>query len=345
MTRDPLVRAVLALLLIALFAAAALPQVPPEVVERVYARGLFPAIGQGISAITGRVGFSVTEPGAALVAAGLVVGLVRGWRRARFWIGLVGLGALAWILFQAVWGVNYRRAPIGQAFGLVVSPSSVAEVRGLAAELAYRVGAEAPPQLDVADVPDLLAAGPGIYTRAATTRRFLAGRYAPPKPLLGSEILSWLGLLGFYNPYTAEPNLNVRAPPFVIPFVVLHEMAHQRGVASEDEASFVGYLLGRDSGDPRFRYSALWEGVVHVGAALRVADPEGHRAWWAALSPRVRADVATYTAWREAHASPLEGLARVVNDTYLRSQGVPDGVQSYGRVTDLMLAEWKARQP
>ena len=73
------------------------------------------------------------------------------------------------------------------------------------------------------------------------------------------------------------------------------------------------------------------------------ADPDGAEAWWARLPERVREDARTYAAWRADHASPLGTFAHAVNDTYLRSQGVRDGVASYGRVTDLMLAEWRAR--
>ncbi len=338
-------RLTLVLVVVAVAGALVLARVDPVDVERVYALGLYPVIGQALAGLTGRFGFSVTEPGAAVLGVGLIYALVRGWRRPRFWVGLVGVAAFAWLGFQAVWGINYRREPIARAFHLEVHPSSVGDLRALGTELVEAINTT-PPWTGGADaVAAVLADGPRIFAEASGRYPFLAGSYAPPKPLVGSEVLSWLGLLGFYDPYTAEPNINVKAPAFVLPFVVLHEMAHARGVASEDEASFVGYLLGRDSGDPRFRYSALWEAVTYVGGALRGVDPEAGAAFWDALSPRVRADTEAYYAWRAAHASPLEALARAVNDTYLRSQGVPDGVHSYGRVTDLILAEWRSRAP
>ena len=336
-------RLTLLLVVVAAAAAVLLARVDPAVVERAYARGLYPAIGQAIGGLTGRVAFSVTEPGAAVLGVGLGYALAHGWRQPRLWVALVGGAAFGWLVFQSVWGVNYRREPIALAFRLDVRPSSVAELRALGTELAAAINTTAAWSGGDDAVAEVLREGPRIFAEADVRYPFLAGSYAPPKPLIGSELLSWLGLLGFYNPYTAEPNINVRAPAFVIPFVVLHEMAHARGVASEDEASFVGYLLGRDSGDPRFRYSALWEAVTYVGAALRGVDPVGATAFWDGLSPRVRADTETYGAWREAHASPLQALARAVNDTYLRSQGVADGVHSYGRVTDLVLAEWRSR--
>ncbi len=331
------------LVLVAALGALFLARVDASLVERVYARGIFPVIGQALGGLSGRVGWSVTEPGALLAASALIWAVRRGWRRARFWVGLVGVAALVWIGFQAVWGVNYRREPIATAFGLTVRPSSTDELRALAADLTEEINRSAASTPTTGDLPGVLAAAPGIFAAAADRYPFLGGDYAPPKPLVASELLSWLALLGFYNPFTAEPNINVRTPDFLIPYVVLHEMAHARGVASEDEASFVGYLLGRDSGEPRFRYAALWQATVYVYGAWRAVDPEGGARGYETLAPRVQADVAAYAAWRKQHASPLSTLARTVNDTYLRSQGVQDGVQSYGRLTDLVLAEWRTR--
>jgi hypothetical protein len=38
-------------------------------------------------------------------------------------------------------------------------------------------------------------------------------------------------------------------------------------------------------------------------------------------------------------------MARAVNHTYLRAQGQPEGVASYGRMVDLLIAERRASTP
>ena len=57
----------------------------------------------------------------------------------------------------------------------------------------------------------------------------------------------WQDFLGYYNPFTGEAQVNTNVPAFVIPFTTCHEMAHQIGYASESEASFVGFLVIRNS--------------------------------------------------------------------------------------------------
>lgn len=312
----------------------------PAWVERVYARGVFPVIGQGLGAVTGLVPMSVAEVAGVPLVLLLVVLLLRGARRVRTWAMGVGLAAGVWIAFAPLWGLNYRRLSAGELFGLDPRPSSVAELRALAEELVVAAGEQWVP---VEDWRPAFVEAPHLYATAGEDHPFLAGTYARPKALYGSEVLSWLGLLGVYSPFTAEANVNVAAPAFVVPDVVLHEMAHQRGIAAEDEANFVAWKVGSTYGSPIFRYSTTWRAMRYALAALYRDDPDAVRALLEGLDPRVAEDNRTYKAWLTAHESVVGEVSQKVNDTYLRAQGEADGVRSYGRVVDLLLAERRAR--
>ncbi|MFN8548796.1 MAG: DUF3810 family protein [Candidatus Eisenbacteria bacterium] len=68
-----------------------------------------------------------------------------------------------------------------------------------------------------------------------------------PQPL--GELLSRCGINGIYIPFTGEAA--VCAPPEPEqPFVMAHEMAHQRGIAREDEANFTSWLACREAVTP-----------------------------------------------------------------------------------------------
>jgi len=56
----------------------------------------------------------------------------------------------------------------------------------------------------------------------------------------------------------------------------------------------------------------------------------------------VRRDLAALAAWAERYRGLAERVSQRVNDAYLRSQGETQGVRSYGRVVDLLLAERRA---
>ena len=85
----------------------------------------------------------------------------------------------------------------------------------------------------------------------------MSAHYGPVKLPLISPILARLGLSGVYSPYTAEPNVVRRMPAMRLPAAMAHEQAHQRGIAIEAEASFLGILVGARSADPLARYSAV----------------------------------------------------------------------------------------
>ncbi len=318
--------------------------VPSAWVEQVYARGMAPLLARAIGAVTGLVPLSVAELGTLAI----VLSIPWWWRRGWAIACTLSIGYAAFVL---CWGLNYRREPIARVLGLEPRDSSVAELRAFVDNFVTRMNLareRAPERDGVAtlsgDFADAVARAEETYRRAGAERPWLAGDYAPVKPLLLSPVASAGGLAGLYIPFTAEPHLSTSGLAFTVPFNACHEMAHQRGVAREDEANFVAFLVARDHGDPDFQYSAYAGVLSHLLGALARVDPDGARAARSAFSPGVRADREAYNAWWEAHRVDwLWSASAAANHAYLRSNGVPDGVASYGRVVDLLLAEQRAR--
>lgn len=317
-------------------------------------------IASGLGRVTGAVPFSVAEAGVAILAVGGAILGFRAWRASqqrgrlafRFVLAAACVFSLGYAVFLGSWGLNYRREPIAGAFGLPVEKSNADELRTLAAHFFERMELArlaAPTRNGVATVES--GGQTSIFRRAAEAYHaagqgfpFLSGDYSPAKPLLSSVLFSYAGVGGIYVPFTAEPHVNVDSPDWVLPFNVCHEMAHQRGVAREDEANYVGFRVARDFGSPDFVYSAYFGIDGHVVNALGKADPKMARELWENRSPALKADAAAYQAWRATRTSRLADVGDAVNSAYLRSNGVKDGVQSYGRVVDLLLAEQRAAQ-
>ena len=222
----------------------------PAAVERLYSRGVYPALSSVLSCVSGAVPISVAEVclfAAAVLLVRRALRLTRqgrelGWRPALgICIGDLTLvaGGLA-LAFVLLWGLNYRRLPFATSAGLDASPATADELHDLAAALAGRAN----------ELREGLAEdGQGVMTTKGGARSVLertkagfdeAGAHYPtlrgscvrPKPLLLSEALSWLGLTGIYSPFTGEANVNVRAPESELPFSASHETAHQIGRAS-----------------------------------------------------------------------------------------------------------------
>lgn len=171
----------------------------------------------------------------------------------------------------------------------------------------------------------------------------LEGASAPAKPVLVSTALSYLGISGIFSPFTGEANVNMTLPEPDVPFAACHELAHAHGFAREDEANYVGYLACTRHPDADFRYSGLLAASVYAMNALARVDRDGHAELDARRASGVRRDLAALTAWAERYRGPAERVSQAVNNAYLKSQGQKEGVRSYGRMVDLLIAEERTR--
>jgi hypothetical protein len=326
----------------------------PALVEGVFARRLYPASGGRLGCLSGALPFSLAECAVVAVAVWLAVFTVRLARRkdrrpalARAGARLLLAGGGLYLGFLLLWGLNYQREPFAASAGLLVRPSSFDELTTACGAFVDAANAardglpeDAAGVMHLADgIRPTLARTEAGFQAAAERYPFLDGCGAPPKPIFASVAFSWLGITGIYSPFTGEPNVNVNVPDPDLPFCASHEVAHQRGFAREDEANYVGYLACRLHPDPAFRYSGLLSASMFTMNALAPLD---HAAWErldARRSGGVRRDIGCLVAWAEAYKGPVERVSRRVNDAYLRSQGQDQGVRSYGRVVDLLLAE------
>ncbi|MBW8524546.1 DUF3810 domain-containing protein [Chryseobacterium chendengshani] len=75
------------------------------------------------------------------------------------------------------------------------------------------------------------------------------------KPSLFKNVMSFTGILGYYNPFTSEAHYNADLPSSYLPFTLAHESSHQLGFAREQEANFIGYLIGINSSNSELKYS------------------------------------------------------------------------------------------
>jgi len=342
-------------------AARFLAATDPGRVESLYARGLYPRIAFALASLVGGLPFSLAEAlflGASLAALVAVVRFLGRLRRGpdRRRTLLSGLGGTVaalgpvYLAFLLLWGFNYQRQPFAASVGLDTRPARAEELealcRRLLAEADERRQTAAQDAHGVMRLEGGLASavarlGPG-FEAASGRHALLAGPAAPAKPVGLSMALSYLGISGVFSPFTGEPNVNTTLPDPELPFVIAHETAHQRGIAREDEANYVASLACRLHPDADFRYSGSLLASIHALAALRSISPEAVAELSRSRSDPVRRDLVALQAWSDRYRTPLRSLGEAVNDGYLRSQGQRDGVRSYGRMVDLLIAEQRA---
>jgi len=172
------------------------------------------------------------------------------------------------------------------------------------------------------------------------TIKSLSGNYGKPKSIALSDPMLYTGITGMYFPFTAEVNVNIAIPDLLLPATVLHEMAHQRGFASENEANYIAYLTASAHPDIDFEYSGTVMALIHSMNALSLQDPELGATLRSNYSEGLKRDIRHYAQFWKAYEGKVNETANRVNDTYLKGNGQKEGTKSYGRMVDLLLAHF-----
>ena len=180
------------------------------------------------------------------------------------------------------------------------------------------------------------------YEKACEKYDFISPLHSNIKEVMLSEPMTYTHISGVYTFFTGEANLNVNFPDYVLPYTAAHEFAHQRGIAREDEANFVSFLVCMESDDPYIRYSAYLNVYEYVASALASADRDLYYKSYASLSSDVHAEEDAYREFFEKYKKNVAAdVSQAVNNSYLISQGTPEGTRSYNLVVDLAVAYYK----
>lgn len=254
--------------------------------------------------------------------------------------------SIAYFLFIVLWGLNYNRAPLYESMNMNNNKYTVKELgelykylidetNALREEVTVDSNNIATVQVGYKSALDRAPLG---YDIASKEFEVLDGSFGTPKKLLFSEFFNYTGITGIYFPYTCQAGVNVNAPLMTIPATTLHEMAHQRGFAREDEANFIAFLVSTMHPDKDFQYSGYILALNHAGSALYKEDPELYKSLSSKESEDVERDRKYRIEFWDKYSGKIEKISSKVNDTYLKSNGISDGEKSYGRMVDLLLA-------
>lgn len=87
------------------------------------------------------------------------------------------------------------------------------------------------------------------------------------------NVLNYSGVLGYYNPFVTESNINSSISDLKIGATIFHELAHQMGYASESEANFIAYYIGNASKKPEIKYFTNYKLMFYVLNLIGFTDP------------------------------------------------------------------------
>jgi hypothetical protein len=276
---------------------------------------------------------------------------VDSWRSVgKFLLITLSVASLFFSTFALNFGAGYHTSSVDKLLGLDRRDVSAEELRETAEILVEEIN-------KYADKLAVKSTGSSVmpygyrklsrklveaYDKVCDEHAFISRFPSQVKPVMLSEPWTYTHISGVYTYFSGEANINTNFPDYTLPYTAAHEMAHQRGIAREDEANFVAFLVCAASDDEYIRYSGYLNLYEYVSSALYSADKDAYAEVRAKLAPEARKEMSAYSAffdkYRENVAANVTGA---VNNAYLTIQGTP-GTKSYGMVVDLAVAYYRA---
>lgn len=263
---------------------------------------------------------------------------------------LCNIALYLWFFMCCNWGIGYYTAGHAARMGVYPVDSTPEELRQVTELFAEKVN-EYADDVGRDESGAMLIDIDDVLRQSVTLMRPLEERinkfwdYEPlsgyellPKKARFSYLMSCVNTTGYLFPYTGEANINIEAPACYLPCTVMHEISHQRGVATEQEANFFGILASVESDLPEFCYSGWLTGYTYLHNALYTADPEGTMEIYYSLSPDVLADLAANSAYWKQFESEVSEASDKAYDSFLKNYDQELGRKSYGAVVDLLMA-------
>lgn len=334
--------------------------------EKIFANHIYRWLSQLISLITGIIPISLAE--LIIVALPIVILLlliqfiykIIKYKEDRMYIFLKGLintiCALSVLvfLFTILAGINYYRYSFTYYAELEVRDSSLDELYSLTDSLTRQAN-QLREEIPMTDEEGVFKLSMSVFELAKETDKameelgkeypVLSGNYSAPKPIILSSLMSYTEITGIFIPFTMEANVNVHIPDYSIPYTMLHELAHLRGFMREDEANYIAYLAGMSSPNPELQYSSTMLALVTSGNALYRQDPDLYFQIRQTYSNGVEKDIrANSQYWAKYDNTVVSTVSNKMNDGYLKINAQEDGVKSYGRMLDLLLAKFRQDQ-
>lgn len=333
----------------------------PNVVERYYSNGIYQYIGKTLSRISGVIPISLTEVIIIFLVAYILYKIIKivvlmiktNTGRKDILINytrkLLTFISVGYFTFLLIWGFNYYRLPFAEIAKLNVQEATTSELSDLCENLIARANVLRADLMEDEDgimyIPDgyddVFARADKGYKVIANTYEELGGDYGTPKGVFFSKFMSYSGITGMYFPFTGEANVNHNRTDILLPATVCHEMAHQRGFAREDEANYIAYLTCISHPDNDFKYSGTMLAVVYTMNKLYEYDKKEYYKLKRMYSEGMLRDLHDNNNYWAKHSGVINTVSTNINNTYLKLNKQYDGVHSYGKMIDLLIAEYR----
>lgn len=248
--------------------------------------------------------------------------------------------------YMLTWGLAYFRKPIAEINHLNIENVDFEEIKSLGEKLIILTNEKR------SKISDAEARSENIkqyFVLAKNGYDNISGNipeliYKKPSIKIGfnKTILSYLSTSGIYSFPSGEANINAINTAFEAPFTICHEMAHQLGFASEEEANYISFLACTNNPKTIFQYSAYAEALNYTLSNIYRQDSTLYLQMRSKIDTSVLNDFAFAKAkWKKYQIPIIRSVSSTFYDLFLKSNNQDKGIKSYGLVVELLVGEMR----
>ncbi|SMC49815.1 DUF3810 domain-containing protein [Pedobacter africanus] len=309
-------------------------------VERAYAHGFYPITSVIQRFISGLVPFALGDFLYLLLILYVIRSLYLFYRKLvqkrlgppdRLNIPLQALNfvLILYLVFKLSWGLNYSRIPVARQLSIGSEKYHTTELVALGRYFVGRLNQLQHIKRTDYNIGQLQYHAKKAYDKMRQRHSFFAYPVPAVKPVPNSWVITKIGIEGYYCPLSGEANVNMLLPETSLPFVTCHEIAHQLGVAREDEANLVGYLTAINSDEPDFKYSAAYNMLKSILFEIRIKSPEDYERLYKTINPMTLKDIQNDRDFWQKYNSDMYRYFGLAFDRFLKLNNQPKGTDSY----------------
>jgi len=323
----------------------------PSVIEKYYSNGIYRFSSVLLRFLFGWIPFSV---GDFLIGVLLFIILRFVYRLFKYkfknlkskLLQAIAFISILYSCFYWFWGFNYFREPLAKNLGFSKTKYTTEQLTQVSENIIKHLNET---QLLITNNDSLKVKNP--YSQNEMYQKAISGyinlTYEYPqftysfksvKSSLMSLIQTYNGTSGYFNPLTGEAQVNDMIPINGYPTTICHEMAHQLGIAAENEANFVGYLAALSNYDLYFKYAAYRMAFSYLISEVKKHDKEIFNTFINTVNKGVLIDFKESSEFWNQYRNPIEPFIKKGYNSYLKSNNQANGIQSYNYVVDLIIS-------
>ncbi|WKK64847.1 DUF3810 domain-containing protein [Lutimonas zeaxanthinifaciens] len=323
----------------------------PSLIEKYYVNGIYPVIARFLRHLFGWIPFSMGD----ILYGILIILLIRfiwniirnpGKNRKQQLFQFLAAISVFYFFFYLFWGLNYSRQPLTESLQLEKKEFNIDELEQITEKIIFKTKRLQSGLSEHDSLPVIITYSKEKIIEltsegySALGEKFPEFKYEPVslKKSLFSLPLTYMGFSGYLNPLTGEAQVDYLIPKINLPFTCSHEVAHQMGIASENEANFVGFLASISHQDPYFQYAGYLLVLRYALIDIRRYDKKLFKYYLDQLPEGVLKNIRESDEFWRKYENPLEPFFKKFYDHYLKYNQQPDGLKTYNQIMDLLIS-------